>query len=142
MPQTRMGNIALTRQTWAKAVEYKRKWDKYMKEGGDAPERDLAMDTLKGVLEGKILVQNHCYRADEIAIMIDMANEFGYDVPACRTSAKRSPGNGSAAIPPKRSESSTRRGRWHRARWPTSSCGPAIHSAITRGPSACGSTAL
>jgi imidazolonepropionase-like amidohydrolase len=82
MPQTRMGNIALTRQTWAKAVEYKRKWDKYMKEGGDAPDRDLAMDTLKGVLEGKILVQNHCYRADEMAIMIDMAKEFGYHVTA------------------------------------------------------------
>ena len=46
--------------------------------GGDMPERDLAMDTLKGVLEGKILVHNHCYRADEMAIMIDMSKEFGY----------------------------------------------------------------
>jgi imidazolonepropionase-like amidohydrolase len=82
MPQTRMGNIALTRQTWIKAVEYKRKWDKYAKEGGDVPDRDLAMDTLKGVLEGKILVHNHCYRADEMAIMIDMAKEFGYHVTA------------------------------------------------------------
>jgi imidazolonepropionase-like amidohydrolase len=82
MPQTRLGNIALTRQTWIKAVEYKRKWDKYMKEGGDAPDRDLAMDTLKGVLEGKILVHNHCYRADEMAIMMDMAKEFGYHVTA------------------------------------------------------------
>ena len=82
MPQTRMGNIALTRQTWIKAVEYKRKWDKYAKEGGDMPDRDLAMDTLKGVLEGKILVHNHCYRADEMAIMIDMAKEFGYHVTA------------------------------------------------------------
>ena len=82
MPQTRMGNIALTRATWIKAVEYKRKWDKYAKEGGDMPDRDLAMDTLKGVLEGKILVHNHCYRADEMAIMIDMAKEFGYHVTA------------------------------------------------------------
>ena len=46
------------------------------------PERDLAMDTLKGVLDGKILVHNHCYRADEMAIMIDMAKEFGYHVTA------------------------------------------------------------
>jgi len=82
MPQTRMGNIALARQTWINAVQYKRKWDKYEKEGGDPPDRDLAMDTLKGVLEGKILVQNHCYRADEMAIMIDMAKEFGYHVTA------------------------------------------------------------
>jgi len=83
MPQTRMGNIALARETWAKAVEYKRKWDKYEKEGGDdVPDRDLAMDTLRGVLEGKILVHNHCYRADEMANMIDMSHEFGYHIAA------------------------------------------------------------
>ena len=61
---------------------YKRKWDKYYKNGGDMPERDLAMDTLKGVLEGKILVHNHCYRADEMANMIDMSKEFGYHIAA------------------------------------------------------------
>ncbi len=81
-PSTRMGNIAVDRQTWAKAVEYKRKWDKYEKEGGDAPTRDIAMDTLRGVLDGEILVQNHCYRADEMAIVMDMAKEFGYHVSA------------------------------------------------------------
>jgi imidazolonepropionase-like amidohydrolase len=82
MPQTRMGNIALARQTWIKAQAYKRKWDKYEAKGGDMPERDLAMDTLRGVLEGKILIQNHCYRADEMANMIDMSHEFGYKVTA------------------------------------------------------------
>ena len=82
MPQTRMGNIALARETWVKAVEYKRKWDDYYAHGGKMPERDLAMDTLKGVLEGKILVQNHCYRADEMANMIAMSKEFGYHVTA------------------------------------------------------------
>ncbi|QNQ12116.1 amidohydrolase [Sphingomonas alpina] len=81
-PSTRMGNIAVDRQTWAKAVEYKRKWDKYEKDGGDAPTRDIAMDTLRGVLDGEILVQNHCYRADEMAIVMDMAKEFGYHVAA------------------------------------------------------------
>ena len=44
------------------------------------PTRDLAMDTLSGVLAGKILVHNHCYRADEMAIMIDMAKEMGYKI--------------------------------------------------------------
>ncbi|MDH7640707.1 amidohydrolase [Sphingomonas oryzagri] len=81
-PSTRMGNIAVDRQTWAKAVEYKRKWDKYEKDGGDPPTRDLAMDTLAGVLAGEILVQNHCYRADEMANVIDMSKEFGYHVTA------------------------------------------------------------
>ncbi|QJU57781.1 amidohydrolase [Sphingomonas sp. AP4-R1] len=79
-PSTRMGNIAVDRQTWAKAVEYRRKWDKYEKDGGEAPARDLGMDTLAGVLSGQILVHNHCYRADEMANVLDMAKEFGYHV--------------------------------------------------------------
>jgi imidazolonepropionase-like amidohydrolase len=82
MPSTRMGNIAVDRQTWAKAQEYKRKWDKYERDGGEPPTRDIAMDTLSGVLAGDILVHNHCYRADEMAIVMDMAKEFGYKVTA------------------------------------------------------------
>ena len=82
MPQTRMGNIAYARGVWIKAQAYKRKWDKYERNGGDMPERDLALDTLRGVLAGKILVQNHCYRADEMANMIDMSHEFGYKIAA------------------------------------------------------------
>src|SRR3954452_17739809 len=81
-PQTRMGNIAVTRATWLKAQSYKRKWDKYERDGGDMPERDLAMETLRGVLQGKILVHNHCYRADEMAIMIDLSHEMGYKITA------------------------------------------------------------
>lgn len=82
MPSTRMGNIAVDRATWARAVEYKRRWDRYEEKGGEAPSRDIAMDTLRGVLDGEILVQNHCYRADEMAIVMDMAKEFGYHVSA------------------------------------------------------------
>jgi imidazolonepropionase-like amidohydrolase len=81
-PSTRMGNIAVDRQTWARAVEYKRRWDKYEEKGGEPPARDLQMDTLRGVLDGEILVQNHCYRADEMAVVMDMAKEFGYHVSA------------------------------------------------------------
>jgi imidazolonepropionase-like amidohydrolase len=75
MPQTRMGNMAINRATWARAVEYKRKVDK-----GESVTRDLAMETLAGVLAGEILVHNHCYRADEMAQVIDMAHEFGYKI--------------------------------------------------------------
>ncbi len=81
-PSTRMGNVAVDRQTWAKAAEYDRKWTKYEKSGGEAPTRDIAMDTLRGVLRGEISVQNHCYRADEMAVVLDMAKEFGYHVAA------------------------------------------------------------
>ncbi|MGB7405308.1 MAG: amidohydrolase [Pacificimonas sp.] len=89
MPGSRMGNFALYRMTWQKAVEYDRKWDSWDEkvENGsakakDMPSRDLQMDTLRGVLDGEILVQNHCYRADEMAFVLDMAKEFGYKVTA------------------------------------------------------------
>ena len=82
MPSTRMGDIALDRITWSKAVEYKRKWEKYEHDGGEPPSRDLQLDTLAGVLAGKILVHNHCYRADDLAQVIDMSKEFGYHVAA------------------------------------------------------------
>ncbi|MFZ5727186.1 MAG: amidohydrolase [Pseudomonadota bacterium] len=75
MPSTRMGNFAVNRQTWAKAVAYKKKMD-----DGKAVDRDLAMETLAGVLAGEILIHNHCYRADEMALVIDMSKEFGYKV--------------------------------------------------------------
>ncbi|MEA1015886.1 amidohydrolase [Sphingomonas sp. LY54] len=77
MPQTRMGNMAVNRQTWLKAQDYKRK---VAKDPNTA--RDLAMETLVDVLDGKILVHNHCYRADEMAFVLDMAKEFGYKVTA------------------------------------------------------------
>lgn len=77
MPSTRMGNFAVNRETWAKAVAYKKKLD-----SGKSVDRDLAMETLAGVLAGDILIQNHCYRADEMAQVIDMSHEFGYKVTA------------------------------------------------------------
>lgn len=77
MPSTRMGNFAVNRATWQKAAAYKKKLDE-----GKAVDRDLAMETLAGVLSGEILVQNHCYRADEMALVIDMSHEFGYKVSA------------------------------------------------------------
>jgi imidazolonepropionase-like amidohydrolase len=77
MPATRMGNMAVNRQTWIRAADYKRKVDK-----GEQVTRDLQLETLAGVLSGQILVQNHCYRADEMAQVIDMSHEFGYKVSA------------------------------------------------------------
>lgn len=79
-PYSRMGNVAGYRMAWAKAVEYKRKWDKYAEDGGDPPTRDLELDTLMGVLNGDILVHMHCYRADEMAQIMDLSKEFGYKV--------------------------------------------------------------
>ena len=77
MPSTRMGNLAVNRQTWIKAQDYRKK-----RNSGKSFKRDLGMETLAGVLDGDILVHNHCYRADEMAQVMGMADEFGYKVSA------------------------------------------------------------
>ncbi len=94
-PDTRMGNFAGYRAAWIEAAAYKKKWDDYWKdydewaqgdgEDKDAPEaptRDLKLETLAGVLSGDILVHMHCYRGDEMVLVLDLAEEFGYEVVA------------------------------------------------------------
>lgn len=82
-PSTRMGNVAGYRAAWIQAEAYRRQWDKWNKDQkGSAPARDLGQETLAEVLRGNILVHNHCYRADEMAQMIDIAKEFGYRIRA------------------------------------------------------------
>ena len=75
-PGSRMGNVAGYRKNWIKAQEYKKKRDK----GGDDFKRDLQLETLADVLDGKILVNMHCYRADEMVQILDLAKEFEYTV--------------------------------------------------------------
>ena len=80
-PSTAMGNVAGYRAAWIEAEEYNRLWQEYLDgESDEKPVRDLGLETLAGVLNGEILVHNHCYRADEMAVMLDIAKEFGYKV--------------------------------------------------------------
>jgi imidazolonepropionase-like amidohydrolase len=80
-PSTRMGNVAGYRAAWIEAAAYRQRWDKWRDSAkGDPPSRDLGLETLAEVLRGNILVHNHCYRADEMAQMIDIADEFGYSI--------------------------------------------------------------
>lgn len=82
-PATGMGNVAGYRAAFIAAREYKAKWDKWREDGeGSPPTRNLQLETLAGVLDGSVLIQNHCYRADEMAVMIDIAKEFGYKITA------------------------------------------------------------
>jgi imidazolonepropionase-like amidohydrolase len=100
-PSTLMGNVAGYRQAFADAQDYRRQWDKYRRElaeydnkGADSkgkdgkkqppspPKRDLKLETLAGVLAGDIRVQMHCYRSDEMATMLDVADEFGFHIAA------------------------------------------------------------
>jgi imidazolonepropionase-like amidohydrolase len=88
LPSTRMGNVAGWRAQWIEAQEYQRDWRQYEARVAAGakdlrpPKRDLRLETLAGVLRGEILIQHHCYRADEMAIVLDMAREFGYKVTA------------------------------------------------------------
>jgi imidazolonepropionase-like amidohydrolase len=87
-PSTRMGNVAGYRAQWVEAQEYIRDLAEYERKlaAGEKDakpvKRDLRLDTLAGALKGEILVHQHCYRADEMAIVLDMADEFGYHVSA------------------------------------------------------------
>ena len=74
-PSTRMGNVAGYREAWIAAADYLDKLD-----DEKPPKRDLQLETLAGVLTGDILVHNHCYRADEMLVMLDIADEFGYKI--------------------------------------------------------------
>ncbi|WP_368485541.1 amidohydrolase [Pseudoalteromonas sp. SD03] len=83
LPMTRMGNMAGYRTAWIGAQEYKRAWDKYDADyaagkNPEAPNRDIKYDTLRGVLEGEVRIHNHCYKAEEMAMMIDLSKEFNY----------------------------------------------------------------
>lgn len=99
-PSTRMGNVAAYRNAWIKAQRYVDDWDRYEWAVAEAaakkddnttsmasalltttpPKRDLELETLAGALRGEILVHMHCYRADEMLTILDMAQEFGYRV--------------------------------------------------------------
>ncbi|MDH4107529.1 MAG: amidohydrolase [Gammaproteobacteria bacterium] len=81
-PSTRMGNVAGYRKAWIEAAEYRRKKAEAAEGKGEAPTRDLRLETLAGVLDGEILVHNHCYRADEMSVMLDVAAEFDYKITA------------------------------------------------------------
>ncbi|OHB72609.1 MAG: hypothetical protein A2W23_09290 [Planctomycetes bacterium RBG_16_43_13] len=110
MPSTRMGNFAVLRETFIKTKEYIRKWETYEKKIADykgelekweksggkdekgeekkkpeeptPPDKNLQLETLADVLRGKLRVQWHCYRADEIVNMIKLADEFGFKIAA------------------------------------------------------------
>ncbi|MGE5321565.1 MAG: amidohydrolase family protein [Actinomycetota bacterium] len=88
LPSTRMGNFEVMRASFVEARDYMRAWDAYdakVKKGDkDAvpPKRDLKLDALADVLRGKLLVQIHCYRADEFLTEMALAKEFGYKIRA------------------------------------------------------------
>jgi imidazolonepropionase-like amidohydrolase len=105
-PASRMGNLRLLRDAFVKAQKYVRDWETWTKKqraqaagkesapptqasarpGSDSdskpPDRDLALETLALVLRGDILVEWHCYQADDMLAALAVADEFGFKVRA------------------------------------------------------------
>jgi len=85
-PATRMGVEETIRTAFAEARDYKKSWDDYDKKlaagnkNAIPPRRDLRLDPLVEVLEGKRYVHSHCYREDEILMLLRVAKEFGFKV--------------------------------------------------------------
>jgi imidazolonepropionase-like amidohydrolase len=88
-PGTRMGVEATIRQAFEEARDYKREWDDYeaklraVPKGGEKPvppRKNLRLEELKDILEGKVYVHAHCYRSDEILMLIHVAEDFGFKI--------------------------------------------------------------
>ncbi len=85
-PASRMGVEETIRAAFTEARDYKNVWDAYNKKvaAGEKnltpPRRDLRLDPLVEVLEGKRYVHSHCYREDEILMLLRVAKEFGFKV--------------------------------------------------------------
>jgi len=89
-PATRMGVEETIRGAFTEARDYKIKWDDYNKKVANTeknadkniipPRRDLRLEPLVEVLEGKRYVHSHCYREDEILMLLRVAKEFGFKV--------------------------------------------------------------
>jgi imidazolonepropionase-like amidohydrolase len=99
-PSTRMGSVAGYREAFQAALEYGAKFSDWqarqqswqrkvqhetkppLEAAPGMPPRDFGLETLLGALQGRVLVQMHCYRADEMLGMLELAREFGFQVRA------------------------------------------------------------
>jgi imidazolonepropionase-like amidohydrolase len=84
-PATRMGVEEVIRKSFTDARDYMARWDDYeaKKKAGIPvipPRKDILMETMADILRGKIDVHSHCYRADEILMLIGLGDELGFKV--------------------------------------------------------------
>jgi imidazolonepropionase-like amidohydrolase len=88
-PQTRMGVEEIIRDAFTRAVAYRTEWQQYeaarraLRRGQAEPippRRDLQLDALVEIMAGRTLVNAHCYRADEILMLLRVAHDFGFRV--------------------------------------------------------------
>lgn len=82
-PTSREGEVEFIREAFTKASAYRALWRRYVAHGTDnAPDDDPTLDTLAAVLDGDIAVHMHCYRADEMAVMLALSHSIGFRIAA------------------------------------------------------------
>ncbi len=84
-PATRMGVEETIRDAFTQGREYLAKWDEYeaAKKRGEnplPPRRDLKLEAIADILRGRVDIHSHCYRADEIVMLVRLCEEFGIKV--------------------------------------------------------------
>lgn len=93
-PHTRMAIMAGYRRAFDDARAYQRRWEAHRSGGGEPPERDRRLETLAGVLAGDVRVHVHCYTAEEMAPLMQLAEAYGFRITAFHhaTEAYKIPG--------------------------------------------------
>ncbi len=99
-PATRMGNLRVLREALIRAQKYARDWAEYTDKAGrpppprkpddkgpppeppKPPDRDLGLETLAELMRGDLLLQWHCYQADDMLAALQVSHEFGFKVRA------------------------------------------------------------
>ena len=84
-PSSRMGVEATMVRAFTAAQEYQKAWDDYRRDrargrAATRPRKDYRLDTLAGVLAGDVQVHCHSYRADEILVLLRVAEQFGFRI--------------------------------------------------------------
>lgn len=79
-PKSRMGVEHTLRHWFTQAQEYREEWRAYEADGGLMPRRDLRLEALVDIMEGDIRVHAHSYRADEILMLMRVAEDFGFRI--------------------------------------------------------------
>jgi imidazolonepropionase-like amidohydrolase len=80
-PRTRMGTLEVIRDAFVRAREYRQEWaDFNAKKTRVQPRRDMELEPLVEILEGKRLVHAHGYRSDEHLNLLRLAEEFGFKI--------------------------------------------------------------
>jgi imidazolonepropionase-like amidohydrolase len=79
-PGTRSKSAALVRQKFLKAIDYRRKLAEAGDDASKRPDRDLEMEGLLDVIDGRVIVHHHAHRADDLLTVLRLRDEFGFKV--------------------------------------------------------------